>query len=591
MTAARPAAKARAAGPDSAPGRRRGPRPDRAWVPGTVAVLCAVTGVIDVASGLSPGLYVRLRDLTEYVPGALTHAAVAATVVTGVLLLLLSHALRRRKRRAWLSVVLLLGASVGLHILRGLDVLEALVALAMLVALLVFRDEFYAVGDPRTRWRALTAFLGLSAVSVGLGLLLVGARASSLVSPHPFSAQVQQVLHGLVGVAGPLRYTSERTDDLISQVLFALGLLTAVTTGYLVLRPAEPQARLAPADEDRMRALLARHGDRDSLGYFALRRDKSVIFSPTGKAAIAYRVVSGVMLASGDPLGDPEAWPGAIGPFLTECDRHAWTPAVVGCSEQGALVWHRHGLDALELGDEAVLSVPEFCLQGRAMRNVRQMVARVERNGYTFQARRLRDIPPTERAEIRAEAASWRGAETERGFSMALGRFGDPADGECVAVTAHDGTGRVRAVLHFVPWGRDGLSLDLMVRDRTAEPGLNEFLIVSALRAAPDLAVSVLSLNFAVFRSALERGERLGAGFVLRAWRSILIFLSRWFQIESLYRFNAKFSPIWEPRFLCYRGAGDLPRIAMAALEAEAFLVWPSRPLRVLHRIGRVRPA
>ena len=61
-----------------------------------------------------------------------------------------------------------------------------------------------------------------------------------------------------------------------------------------------------------MRALLAR-GARDSLGYFTLRRDKSVVWSESGKAAIAYRVVSGVMLASGDPLGDPEAWPGAIG--------------------------------------------------------------------------------------------------------------------------------------------------------------------------------------------------------------------------------------------------------------------------------------
>jgi len=135
--------------------------------------------------------------------------------------------------------------------------------------------------------------------------------------------------------------------------------------------------------------------------------------------------------------------------------------------------------------------------------------------------------------------------------------------------------GRLAAFLHFVPWGADGLSLDLMRRDREGDNGLNEFLIATALASAPALGVTRLSLNFAVFRSALARGEQLGAGPVLRIWRRLLLLASRWFQIESLYRFNAKFRPLWEPRFVCYRTARDLPRIAVAALEAEAFLVLP----------------
>ena len=101
-----------------------------------------------------------------------------------------------------------------------------------------------------------------------------------------------------------------------------------------------------------------------------------------------------------------------------------------------------------------------------------------------------------------------------------------------------------------------------------------------------------------MFRAALERGERIGAGPVLRAWRRILVFLSRWFQIESLYKFNAKFSPEWVPRFFVYTGTRDIPRIGMAALEAEAFLVWPHRggapdspPDGPQARLGRQAPA
>jgi hypothetical protein len=91
-----------------------------------------------------------------------------------------------------------------------------------------------------------------------------------------------------------------------------------------------------------------------------------------------------------------------------------------------------------------------------------------------------------------------------------------------------------------------------------------------------------------MFRAALERGERIGAGPVLKAWRGLLVFMSRWFQIESLYKFNAKFSPIWEPRFFVYPGGRDVPRMALAALEAEAFLVWPRLGVkRYVRRVGR----
>jgi lysyl-tRNA synthetase class 2 len=101
---------------------------------------------------------------------------------------------------------------------------------------------------------------------------------------------------------------------------------------------------------------------------------------------------------------------------------------------------------------------------------------------------------------------------------------------------------------------------------------MNELLIVHALQHAGELGIIRVSLNFAMFRSALARGERLGAGPVLRFWRGLLVFLSRWFQIESLYKFNAKFQPVWEPRFMIFPNSRDLPRIGFAVMQAEAFI-------------------
>jgi lysyl-tRNA synthetase class 2 len=394
-----------------------------------------------------------------------------------------------------------------------------------------------------------------------------------------------------VGVSGPVHFVPEKRSDLFALLTGTLGLFTLIVTAYLFFRPARPAGRLGQQDSERVRDLLTKQGDRDSLGYFTLRSDKNIIWSPTGKSCIGYRVVSGVMLAGGDPLGDPEAWPGAIHAFLDEAARHAWVPAVMGCGEHAAEVWCREGeLTALELGDEAIVEVADFSLKGRSMRNVRQMVNRVERSGYVAEVHRAGDVCG-KIPELTRQAGSWRGNPTERGFSMALGRIGAAGDENCVIATATE-NGVLRGILHFVPWGPDGLSLDLMRRDRSAQPGVNDFLIVETIKAADSLGIKRISLNFAVFRSALERGERIGAGPVLRLWRAVLLFASRWFQIESLYKFNAKFAPVWVPRFFVFPGASDAPRVALAALEAEAFLVWPKLEMRRLARrlgLGKVR--
>ncbi len=565
-----------------------GPRPES--VPALVGTACTVVGLIDVASGVFPRFrHSRMHTLAEVLPGALGPFAAALSLSAGMLLLLLAHGLKRRKRRAWRAAVILLPVGAVAQFAYRHSIVGVLVPLALCWLLVRHRDQFRALPDPRSRWRALANFVLLGAGSLGLGLIIVSVHPGRVVGDPSIADRLQHVLYGLFGFEGPVDYVG-RTDGTVAYSLGALGLLTAVTTIYLAFRPEHPAARLTEDDESRLRELLERHGGRDSLGHFALRRDKGVVFSPSGKAAVCYRVVSGVMLAGGDPIGDVEAWPGAIERFMDEAQAHSWTPAVMGCSETGGQVWTREtGLTALELGDEAVVDVADFSLAGRAMRNVRQMVKRIERGGYETRVRRARDIGDTERDRIRRAAADWRGTDTERGFSMALGRIGDPADGDCVIATAHlPGSGAqdsphgdLKAVLHFVPWGRDGMSLELMRRDRSADPGMNELLIVASLQAAEKLGVARVSLNFAMFRSALARGERLGAGPVLRCWRGLLIFLSRWFQIESLYRFNAKFRPRWEPRFVVFRTSRDLPRIGIAAMRAEGFVnLSPPRPFR-----------
>jgi lysyl-tRNA synthetase, class II len=506
--------------------------------------------------------------------------ALVAMAVAGVGLLMLATGLRRRKRRAWQLAVFLTALISLLQLVFRHAPVAALVAGGLLIALVRYRREFTARPDPMTgRWLGVRVFLQIALGGVLVNLLVMLFAHNRLLGHPSLGDRVTHAMLSLVGVSGPVGFRIEFLDDLTSAIGLVSGITATVLGGYFLLRSAEP----APAGcgDATLRGLL---GDRDSLAYFALRPDKSVVFSPTEKAAVTYRVLAGVALASGDPLGDPEAWPGAITAFLATCSLHGWVPAVLGCSERGATVWSRHGLRALELGDEAVVDATTFTVAGRTMRDVRQLTARARRAGYEVRVRRAAELSEVERERLAELAEEWRGTEPERGFSMALCRTAATDDPDCVLVTA-ERDGECHGLLQFVPWGTDGLSLDVMRRDRTAQGGLNELMITSLLAACRSLGVQRVSLNFAVFRAALERGERIGAGPVARAWASLLRLGSRWWQIESLYRFNAKFQPVWIPRFIAFPAARELPRIALAAMEAEGFGGRPRALLRALQRV------
>src|SRR6266571_1805651 len=555
-----------------------------ARAPRIIAAIATLLGLATLAEAALPHQRGHVRDVVPVVPVPGSATAAAVVVVSGLLLLRVASGLRKRKRRAWQAAVVLTVAMTLAHAFGDeRRPVEAAITLVLLALLLAAGSRFTAKPDPRSRWFAAVVFVQFAAVSVLYGLALL--YFSRRMIGHPsFTARLQEVLYALIGADGHVQLRGERFGDVFHGTLLGYGLVTVLVVAYLALRPAEPIAHLTLADEQRLRCLLAKHGHRDSLSYFALRRDKSVVWSPTGKAAITYRVVQGVALASGDPIGDPEAWPGAMCAYQQLVDEYGWTAAVIGCSELGAIVFKREcALGAITLGDEAIVEVDEFTLEGRSMRGVRQACTRVGRAGYEVDVRRARAIDRDEFAELLRVAAAWRGAEVERGYSMALSRLGDEADGQCVVATAcKDGV--LRGVLQFVPWGPDGLSLDLMRRDRSADNGLNEFMIAKVIEACPALDVRRVSLNFAVFRDAIERGEKIGAGPILRAWRAVLMFASRWWQIESLYRFNVKFRPDWEPRFLSFPATRDLPRIAIAALEAEAFVVRPHVLKRLVGR-------
>ena len=278
-------------------------------------------------------------------------------------------------------------------------------------------------------------------------ILILGTWLISTFGTSPdLSTSALHVIDKLLGEVGLTRADEVRSPLWVTILLDVMGAAVILTSTYLLFKPPADTQTLSAVDEARVRTLLRSFGDWDSLGYFATRRDKSIVWSTgdpaTAQAGVSYRVIGSVSLASGNPVGDPDHWESAIEQWRAKARASGWSLAVMGAGEPGAAAYTEAGLTAFEIGDEAILDMRTFSLNGPGMKAVRQSVSRLQRRGYTTTVVRHGDVDPAHFDELSDSASRWRGdGGDERGFSMALGRLGDPLDSQCVLIEAHDADG------------------------------------------------------------------------------------------------------------------------------------------------------
>jgi lysyl-tRNA synthetase class 2 len=282
-------------------------------------------------------------------------------------------------------------------------------------------------------------------------------------------------------------------------------------------------------------------------------------------------------MISGDPVGEPDGVAQLLPEVVAFAEKHGLRLSALGVSAEGRTLFEQAGLRSLYMGDEAIVDTDGFSLEGRSIRKVRQSVTRLRKAGYRTEIAALGSLGLDVVARLEDVAKDSLGGVPERGFSMAMDSLRNPVGEDTLVVYAVDWGGTIRGFLHFVPtYGRDAVSLSYMRRQRETPNGLTEFLIAEGIEHLRARGVTEVSLNFAAFARLL----RQPSGIVERALGRALVVGDAWFQIERLYRFNAKFFPHWEPRYFMYERRFGLARAGIAALWLEGQLPKP----RILRR-------
>ena len=563
-----------------ASGRASGDRHERTVWP--FAALVAAAGLVMLGYALlsEPGW---LNGLALTVCGA-APTGPHAVLLAGVLLVL-AWGLARGRQTAWALILCLMTWSAVAEI-------EAAIAPGSAAPWRLAPLAFALIGfwHARTRFRVplnagrLRQAAEISAFSV-TAILIVGGGGLFMERSH-FQTPVSTPDIGRTVVAmaaanpGPAAFDGPAWQT--NGLALLSGALVIVVTGWLLASAPAPGPG-GRAQRAIMRAMVS-HPDSETLAPFALRYDKSYVFSEDRRAAIGYRVLAGMAVAGGDPLGARESWSGAVEEFCRLVERSGWRPAVLGAGPEARPLWQERGMRCIGIGDEVIVDTNAFTLHGRPMRNVRQAVHRTERAGLVTEVILERQLDPGLAGQLRRIHREWLGAAgREHGFAMNLDAMARGVHPDALVAVAMAPEGYAVAFQRYLPTAHAGqnaaLSLDVMPRTPLSPNGVNERLIVDMIDYARSHGYPRISLNFAAFRPLLAqaRSEPESLTRTQRATIRAIGLLDPLIQVDSLYRFNDKFQPGWTPRAVLVGSWFDLPRFAVAAFGLEFALPYDRR--------------
>lgn len=532
----------------------------------SVAIFTALLlALMNIALALG-GRFDAIADGVGHVRLAVWQGSAILPAVLGIFMLVLTYQLWLRKRAALIALCSFIVVQAVVDVLRGLSRVAGPFVILAGVVFMASMSEFPARPDNASLRRlkimaplATVAFFGYGIAGLFLLRSRLGLEKTGVYALATRSVKV---------VAGESNLSFHGWAILYRDSFVVLTLMLVVYLAVLAFRPYREAATADPALRQRARELVVRYG-LDSLAYFNLRSDKSLFFH-TDDMFIAYRPVGDVAVISGDPVGPVELIPEAIASFRKYCIERGWRIGAIGANGDLEPLYEEAGLRSFSVGEESILDLDRFTLEGRDVRKLRQSVNKLEKSGVTVEFMFNVSIPSHMRHELARISVDWRGGRDETGYSMGLGRLMSTEDPDCLLSIAYDQDMKPIGFIYWTPmYPHRGFSLDIHRTRLDAPAALSEFMIARTAGFLHQNGYRYLSLHFLAF-SEHYRDDREEPGSVF--WRTAARALSGIFPIVTVYQFDKKFFPGWKKRLLLHESFLDLVVVGLAVITAESAL-------------------
>jgi phosphatidylglycerol lysyltransferase len=350
--------------------------------------------------------------------------------------------------------------------------------------------------------------------------------------------------------------------------LDSLNVITVTTLTYslfAVFRPVVYRFRTVPQERKLAAEITARYG-RSSLDFFKYWPDKTYFFSESRQCFVAFRVAGGIAVALGDPVGPDTEIESVVRGFSEYCTENDWRAAFHQTLPDFLPIYKKLGFRKLKIGDDAIVDLPNFSLEGKEAKKLRHTINQLEKQGIRF-IRHDPPIPSEVMQQLKRVSDGWLRIPGRRERTFTLGLFESDYVRSTPVYAAVNSMGEISAFMNEIPsFCKGEATIDLMRHSPDAPPGIMDYLFIKLFYAKKEAGYLRFSLGMAPMSGFRENEDASAEERAVHYFMQQLNFL---FSYHGLLHYKAKFATLWEPRFTIYRHVLNLPRVARAISEVS----------------------
>jgi phosphatidylglycerol lysyltransferase len=532
----------------------------------SAAFLTGLVGVVNLLSAVTPNLHERNHWLKQFLPFEIRASGHLFAALTGFVLLALATNLLRRKRVAWLFTIGILVVSIVSHLIKGLDYEESLLSAVLLAQLLLMRHEFTAKSDRPSIAQGVRVLIGAFIFTLAYGTIGFYVLDGKFSENFNWQEAILQTLAMFFTEDNWGLQPTKPFGEFFANSIYIIAASTFTYALVMLLQPVFIRGQTSSSERKRARTIVEQYGC-SSLAAFTLLSDKSYYFSPSGLSVIAYVPKGRGAIALGDAIGPKEDREEVLVSFQQFCQRNDWYPAFYQTLPDDLEIYRSLGFRMVKIGEEGIVDLKTFTMQGKAGKNLRTAVNRMTKMGYE-----VKFYPPPISDDLLRQLKSvsdeWLQVVQGSEKKFSLGWFEETYLRECEIATVESSQGEIVAFANMVSeYQLNEITNDMMRHRKSIENGTMDFLFISMFQYYKEKGYDGFNIGLSVLAGV---GETTNSRRLEKILRYLSEHLKRFYNFQGLHAYKDKFNPRWEPRYLVYSTLTGLPDVVVAIIRADS---------------------
>jgi phosphatidylglycerol lysyltransferase len=511
-------------------------------------------GLVNLISGLSPAIHWRMRLIEEFLPISTIHASNDFVIAAGVVLIVISAFLLRGLQSAWVLALVVSLLSCVAHFIKAIDYEEAIFAILVVIILIATRRQYYV----KSSLKLINAGIKVAVLALVTGIAF-GIIGFYFLDKKQFGVNLD--------FFQSFKYTLQNflllDTDLVPHTKFASGFLRVINVMgvfsigflfYTLIRPFVFKVEDNMPELEKARELVNKYG-RSAAEYFKVYPDKLIFFGKEQQGFISYKIANDFAIALGEPVcADEETVKLAlIDDFEIFCNEHGLKSAYYRIDEERLPLFEKHKKKFLSIGQEAIIDVMNFSMEGKSRQNLRTAKNTLQKKGYTIQVIDP-PIPGNILQQLKAVSNDWLDKLKKEEIVFSQGMFLEDEIRQHIILALQAPDQSIVAFLNLVPDYQPGeVRYDLIRKLAHAPSTCMDFLMVALIEFCQARGYHSINMGMAPM-SGIDTPKGLRERTIKFAYEKI----KRFQHYRGLRNFKEKFDPVWENKYLVYDHHFDL---------------------------------